>query len=229
MCKRNGNNTKWYTKNKKDNKLNYLSKKQRIFAEKLANQKYLTLQINDLLHEKEALELYLSHHNQHNPQAELLLQQGSPYHELLESSFTSFSSQTLEWINSSYEHNTKYPAGLIHKSISGNTVRSKSESLIDMALYLNKIPFRYECALYLNDITFYPDFTIYHPLSGEIYYWEHFGMMDNPSYSKDAFSKQQLYNDHGIIPSINLITTYETKNNPLTGDLINQLIKYYFL
>lgn len=128
-----------------------------------------------------------------------------------------------------YETNPTHPEQLICKSISGNNVRSKSEAMIDMYLYLNKIPCRYEAALELGDTVIYPDFTICHPQTMEIFYWEHFGLMDNPSYSKNAYSKLQLYTSHGIIPSIQLITTYETKDNPLDIELVEKFITHYFL
>ena len=132
-------------------------------------------------------------------------------------------------MHSPYEKNTKYQEPLIHKSLSGNLLRSKSEAIIDMLLYTNRIPFRYECELLLNDISMYPDFTIRHPRTGQTYYWEHFGMMENPAYSKNACSKLQLYTSHGIIPSIHLITTYETKENPLNADFAEKIIRHYFL
>ena len=59
-------------------------------------------------------------------------------------------------------------------------MRSKSEAMIAMSLYVQKIPYRYECELKLGSITLFPDFTIRHPETGEIFYWEHFGMMDKP-------------------------------------------------
>ena len=70
---------------------------------------------------------------------------------------------------------------------------------------------------------------IYHPQFGKIYCWEHIGMMDNPTYSKDVYNKLQIYNDFGYIPSINLITTFETKDTLLTSDTVEKIIKQYFL
>jgi len=132
-------------------------------------------------------------------------------------------------MTSSFATNPLYPEQLVHKTISGNQVRSKSEALIDMSLYIHRIPFRYECALLLDELTIYPDFTIRHPKTGEYYYWEHFGLMDDESYCKNACSKLHLYSSHGIIPSIHLITTYETKDNPLTTEIIEKTIMHYFL
>jgi len=97
-----------------------------------------------------------------------------------------------------------------------------------MFLFVNKIPFRYECMLHLGENAIFPDFTIRHPKNGEIFYWEHFGLMDNPSYSSKAFSKLQLYSTYKIIPSIQLITTYETKEHPLTMETVEKIVKDYF-
>lgn len=103
------------------------------------------------------------------------------------------------------------------------------QTVITQALFMHKIPFRYECALKLENSTYYPDFTIRHPETGEYFYWEHFGLMDTPGYSKNAFQKLNIYCQHNIIPTINLITTYETKEHPLTSQNIENLIQEYFV
>ncbi len=126
-----------------------------------------------------------------------------------------------------YDRSPKYPEQLIHKTAAGVMVRSKSEAIIAMLLHTHKIPFRYECALSLNNVTIYPDFTIHHPLTGQIYYWEHFGMMDNPTYSQNTCSKLQLYATNGIYPTIQLITTFETKENPLDSEYVEALIRHF--
>lgn len=54
------------------------------------------------------------------------------------------------------------------------------------------------------------------------------GLMDFPSYRKNVFSKLQLYTAHNIIPSIQLITTYETSEHPFDSAYAEQLIHYYF-
>lgn len=98
-----------------------------------------------------------------------------------------------------------------------------------MFLYTNKIPFRYECALQLGESVIFPDFTIRHPETGNLYYWEHFGLMDDLSYSRNSCAKLQLYTSHGIIPSIHLITTYETKDSPLSSEIVEKIVSHYFL
>jgi len=222
----NGNYNKWYQSDG-HHKI-YIPKSNRTLAEQLALKKYLSCLIEDLSGETKALELYLRHYP--NPKiSEQLLSKNPAYVELLSSYFKPKSQDLLEWMNASFESNPQHPELLIHKTTSGHMVRSKSEAMIDSLLYTNRIPFRYECALDLNNLIVYPDFTIRHPETGNFYYWEHFGLMDDLSYCKKACYKLQTFISNGIIPTIQLITTYETPDNPLSTDLIQKTIEHYFL
>lgn len=183
----------------------------------------------DLLHEKEAILQYLKKHDKTISKVPKLLAPNSLYLDLLPSKITASSPDYHEWMTANYDRNPLYPEHLIHTSISGNTVRSKSEVIIDMSLYLNNLPYRYECALQFDDITLYPDFMVPKPSTGEIIYWDHFGMMDNPAYAKKAYQKLDLYASNGYVPTINLIATFETKNHPLTSSIVNKIIAEYFL
>lgn len=189
----------------------------------------MTALVEDLCHEREALDRYLRHHRVSPSHAKQLLTDNPAYQDLLAAYFAPESDELSLWKNAPYDSNPKHPEHLTHKTLSGKNVRSKSEAIIDAVLYTNKIPFRYECALNLSDFIVYPDFTIRHPKTGQIYYWEHFGLMDNPAYAKNACSKLQLYISHDIIPSIHLITTYETKDNPLSYDYVMHLVKHHFM
>ncbi len=195
-------------------------------AEQLAEKKYLLSLLNDLKCEKNALDYYLRHHTP--SQAEELLSSHPEYRDLLSSQFKPVQASHLEWMQSTYPTNNNFPQNKIHKTCSGNTVRSKSEALIDMVLSLHQIPFRYECALTLGETTIYPDFTILHPRTEQIYYWEHFGKMDNFAYAKNVSGKLNLYLCNNIIPTINLITTYETSDNPLDTDTVEKIVTEYF-
>lgn len=223
-CTRDGNHYKWYHSDGPTQ--TYIPKDNRHFAQQLAEKKYLSLKLKELIHENRAIEFYLRHHS--DTTSEQWLTDHPEYHELLSTLFQTQSEELSNWIKSPYETNPKYREQCIHKTISGNSVRSKSEALIDMALYVKGIPFRYECALYLGATTIYPDFTIRHPITGEIYYWEHFGQMDKPKYAQNTISKLQLYTSHGILPGIHLITTYETADKPLTTDTIERIINEFF-
>lgn len=227
ICTRNNNRYKWYQSN--GTKVAYLPKSQRRLAEQLAYKKYLTLALKDATLEKNALNLYLRHHPQAYGQELQQLMAVPEYQRLLSSYFTPLNQELQSWSNSPFEQNKQCPEHLIHRTKHGYCVRSKSELLIDLALHSNNIPFRYECALTLGDSTVYPDFTIRHPQTGQTFYWEHFGLMDNADYCKKTFSKLNLYTSNGIIPSIHLITTYETKQHPLGTEQIDAIIQNYFL
>ena len=201
ICTQNGKYIKWYHSD--GHIQTYIPKKKREYAEQLAAKKYWSLRMEELVREQRAKELLTNIHAD-QPQS------------------------TREWLASPYKHNEKYPEQLIHKTAGGIYVRSKSESLIAFFLHMNGIPFRYECELQLGEITVYPDFTIMDPKTGKIYYWEHFGMIDDPSYARSAMTKIQSYIANRIYPTIQLIMTYETKMNPLDTESIEKTIQHYF-
>lgn len=227
ICCRGKNCFKWYHSD--GHSKTYLPKRERKLAEQLAAKKYLNALLHDLQQEKTALEFYLRHCAKTENTSSQFLTGHSGYQELLAPYFIPESLEHRKWMNESYKKNLSHPEHLIHKASSGIKVRSKSEAMIEHFLYTNQIPFRYECALDLAGITIYPDFTILHPKTSELYYWEHFGRMDDESYAKSASSKLQLYLTNGIIPSIQLITTYETLKNPLSHDTIAEIATHYFL
>lgn len=225
ICTHTGNYFKWYQSDGQTS--TYIPKKNRKLAEQLAVKKYLTMQLEELLQDKKTLDRYLQHHKDNSSPLDHLINKPG-YSELLSPYFVPTSHELQEWMNQPYISNPAYPEQCIHKTCAGISVRSKSESLITMFLHTNKIPFRYECVLTFEDITIYPDFTIRHPYTGEYFYWEHFGMMDNANYCKNAFSKLQLYISNGIIPSVNLITTYEPLDHPLDAEMVDNLVQFYF-
>lgn len=225
ICAKNQTRYKWYFSDGHNKR--YLPKRERKLAEQLALKKYLTKQLQDNINELKAIEAYLKHFPHQT--AETFLANSPEFQKLIHPFYQPISEELEQWKNSPYEKNTKYSEHLIHKSSSGNIVRSKSEAMIDMLLHINKIPFRYECALQLGEQLIYPDFTIRHPKTGELYYWEHFGLMDHPQYVQNMSTKLQLYAIHGIVPTIQLITTYETREKPLSVDVVEKTIQEYFL
>ena len=226
VCARNGKMYKWYRSDGK--KETYIPKSNRALAEQLAMKKYLMQRYEECVREKRALDFYLRHHDQsESKSAKMLTLPG--YQELLKSSILTQSDELVSWMKAPFPTNPTKPEQLTYETQSGYKVRSKSELIIDMLLHMYQIPCRYECALELGEAVIYPDFTIRHPKTGELFYWEHFGMMDQMKYRTKAGSKLQLYTSHGILPSVNLITTYETDDNPLNTRTVEAVIQRYFL
>lgn len=226
ISSKNGRYRQWYQSDGHTKK--YIPKKNKELLEKLAVKKFLNYQLEDLENEKRAIEYYLRHHREDVGKAESLLSMNSEYRELISPYFKTKSTVVQEWLQEPFEQNTQYNENLKLKSLSGNTLRSKSEVMIDTLLYVNKIPFRYECALKLGKKKIFPDFTIMHPKTGKIYYWEHFGQMSNEDYVRKACAKIQLYTLYGIIPDIDLIMTFETPENPLSTEMVMEKIQKYF-
>lgn len=227
ICARNGTRTKWYHSD--GHSKNYIPKPQKEYAQQLAIKTYLLEKQKDLQKELKAIAFYLRHADSSLNSAEQMLANDSPYHPLLMEHFQLSSQEIQAWTDSPYNKNKNYPEQLIYKTCKDEYVRSKSESLIAMNLYIQKVPYRYECELKLGSITLYPDFTLRHPSTGKTFYWEHFGIMDTPEYQKNAVDKVSLYMRHGIYPQDRLIITYETKEHPLDTNHIQQLIEFNFL
>ena len=217
----------------KDGTRKYLQKSQKELAQALALKKYYQLMLHEISEEIAFIDAYQKKFSSTIPREKStdLLTDSSPYYPLLQGYFAKdkLPVSAQKWRAENYETNHSHPEHLIHTTLAGHKVRSKSEVIISNLLYTNNIPYRYEAALSLKEFTAYPDFTILHPFTNKIFYWEHFGIMDNASYCDTACNKLKTYCYNGIIPSMQLITTYETSKCPISTDQIQQIITQYFL
>lgn len=186
------------------------------------------MQLKDCINEQNAITAYLNNYIP-NSYVESFINNHTEVCNLISTHFTPISETFANWTTESYVQNPYHPERLVHKSISGNYLRSKSEAMIDMALYNNKIPYRYECQLILGDYVYFPDFTVLHPRTKKLFYWEHMGMMSNPEYAKKASDKIHIYSQNNILPEENLILTYEFDDRPITAYDISKVINRYFL
>ena len=216
---KNGQGCKWRVRT--ETKMIYLPQDQKAKAYTYAQKKYDEARLQDLKYDLHEINQYLKTHKE-NPNIAAKLLSDPRYSPLLSQSTQQ------DWGAEPYEQCTFYPENKIHSAPSGIYVRSKSELMIATLLYLNNIPFRYEQALHLGKRTYYPDFTIRHPVTGEIYYWEHLGRMDDPAYLDNAHKKLYVYAQHQILLSTQLIVTTESKSVPLTTQKIQSTINAYF-
>ena len=211
-----------------EGKKQYISVKNRNLAMELGYKKIRLLLLEKLRMELKAQKDYMESCAHQYRKEEELLEKVPELRELVGSYLKSCNKKYQEWMNEPYTINPKHPERLLFTTKNGIKVRSKSEVLIVHALLDKEIPFRYECGLRLGNYTIYPDFTIRHPLTGEIYYWEHFGMMDDDDYVQKACVKIKMYAVHGIMPSDKLLMTFEGKNHPLNLELIEDMLRFYF-
>jgi hypothetical protein len=121
-----------------------------------------------------------------------------------------------------------YEASLIHKTLKGELVRSKSEVIIANMLYEAGIAYEYEKELALGeDGTRIPDFTIDDAESGTLFYWEHCGMMSDRHYRQRWEDKKAIYEKHGIVEGDNLIVSCDDLNGSIDSVAIKKLIEQY--
>lgn len=114
---------------------------------------------------------------------------------------------------------SKHLLNKIHKTENGIWVRSKSEVIIANILYRSNIDFKYEEKLYYTKTQWKePDFTIRH--NGNIWYWEHLGLLGDEQYNEDWQIKKQIFKDLNIIDQV--ITT---KESAVLSSQANELIK----
>jgi len=115
------------------------------------------------------------------------------------------------------------------KTKKGDLVRSRAEVLIADHLFADRLTYQYETPLIFGSHVFYPDFCILNLRRRKTYYWEHFGMLDDPDYLVDNVFKLNVYAENGIIIGENLIITYETAINPFNTAQIDQMIRTFLL
>ena len=113
-------------------------------------------------------------------------------------------------------------------TLKGDRVRSKSEQIIADRLYVNKIPYKYECPIMVGNKKFHPDFTVLKVREREVVYWEHCGAMDRKGYSDYAVDRFNRYAGEGILIGKNMIATFETADVPLDVEAVDRLIDAHF-
>lgn len=89
---------------------------------------------------------------------------------------------------------------LIQCASDGRLLRSKSELAIYQHLIDRHFNPVYEKKLVIDGVMKLPDFTIEDEDSGEIFYWEHCGMLYDEDYRRRWEEKLQWYRKNGILP-----------------------------
>ena len=198
------------------------------FIRKLARKIILELMLKDARKEKRAIDMYLRHRNKTDRVGEALAKK--PHlEELVRPLFQIRDERLQKWAEADYPSTGRHPESLIHQGPGGRLFRSKSEAQIATEMYKKSVPYRYEEDYEINGIVYHPDFTIRHPKTGETYYWEHFGRIDDEGYNLRNARKLTDYESVGIIPDVNLIITWESRRYPLSISKIEETVAKWFL
>lgn len=106
--------------------------------------------------------------------------------------------------------------------------RSKNELLTAHVLDDLQLRFKYEAPLYTPYGVKYPDFTLLHPVTGQLYYIEIAGRMDDPEYRRDLYNKMEAYAEAGIYQGVNLLVICIDPNKGIDLAAIKELIRGFF-
>lgn len=113
----------------------------------------------------------------------------------------------------------KHSINKIHQAENGIWVRSKSEVIIANILYHSNIDFQYEEKLFYNEYQWKePDFTIRH--NGNVWYWEHLGLLGNEQYNENWQEKKEIYKELGVSDKV-----LTTKESAVLSNQVNELVK----
>jgi ATP-dependent exoDNAse (exonuclease V) alpha subunit len=119
---------------------------------------------------------------------------------------------------------------LIHKTMKGHLVRSKSELVIANMLFQANVPYEYErtCEGTRSEGRLRPDFSFVTP-DGELIIWEHLGMMSREDYRRGWEWKKDWYAKNGFGLGKNLFTSEDDEKGALDSsklvDIIEQIRK----
>jgi len=138
-----------------------------------------------------------------------------------------------------------YPEALINRTKTGVSVRSKSEVIVADSLTSLHLDYQYEEPLRnINAARDFrlPDFTVGY--QGDIYYWEHLGMLHLPTYKENWLRKKKWYEEVMNIPVVGdgidqdplniprsrfLITSIDMPDGGIDSGRIEGLIRKYIL
>jgi hypothetical protein len=122
---------------------------------------------------------------------------------------------------------------LIHRTANGTLVRSKSEVIIADALAAAGVAFEYELPFPGHDGTIrLPDFTIEDSATGQLFVWEHLGLLSNPDYRCAWERKKAWYEASGVTESgsgrATLIVTQDDARGGIDSGEVHDRVRRLF-
>lgn len=133
------------------------------------------------------------------------------------------------WAAAEYPRSKKHPEHLVHRTMRGEYVRSKSEVIIANALYQAGIPYRYEQITEFAGIVIAADFIVLSVRHHKLFVWEHFGRMKDPQYQKDYLWKLRQYTKAGLVVGLDLLTTFDDVDGAIDTVTVRRYIEEVIL
>lgn len=229
ICTKSNGYDRWYISSEtsaKASRYTYLGKKDYALIRTLILRSIHEAQTADLKRELEEVNHYLAVLHPAASSYHRLIAEHPQYLPFLNATTPPMSKKIEEWLAEEYPYNPERKEYTV-KAQNGLMVRSKSEALIIQILLEYNIPFRYECPVYVYENTYYPDFTIMHPRTGQIFLWEHFGLMERDHYAAKNAKRVADYRKLGYFPFKNLIMTFEYSDTAFDVTIIEEMINRF--
>lgn len=229
IIKNNNNDQYYWLMEKGDTNGIYISKKDIITANELAQKDYDKKALKLATGELKKIDSYLLYYQNYRIE-DLYESYTQSRKKLISPVVTPRDQFVANWSSTVYEPLPFEDSSYSFYSASGIHVRSKAEVIIADMLEHYSIPYKYEYPLYLDGLnTVRPDFTCLNVSKRKEYIWEHFGMMDNQSYANKNIKKISVYEQNGYMAGDNMILTFESSQVPLDSRVIKTKIEKYLL
>ena len=221
-----GNHNDYYLRKRGENTGKYIKKSNMNLVRSLAQQKYNACFVKEAEKELKVIRRFLNDYSDNIPNIchdfGLELKQSIDIADMSDVEFAEY------WLGIPYK--TKGISADIpeHITAKGERVRSKSEEIIANTLCKLKIPYKYECPIKLyNGEVIHPDFTILDVKNRRVFYYEHFGKMDDYDYFVRFVNRMIKFEKSGIYPGKNLIMTFESSQATINSQAVEKVLKKY--
>ena len=210
----------------------YLPREKVKLIKALAQKKYNILVLKELVGQRDALDKLVESYVPQNGE-KTYASMPAEWRREIEPLILPESEFVEAWRNLRYKR--KFVENADFLTANGERVRSKSEIIIADALNSFGIPYRYEFPHELNAVNLsrcikvFSDFTCLNVRTRKEFVWEHFGMMDDAEYLRNAMEKIELYACNGFYSGENLIVTMESRDKPLNSKMVNRLVEKYLI
>ena len=206
----------------------YLQKSDMEIARKIAQRDYNRKMLKEIDKQLRLVERALMQ-LQDRKLEEIFIREGKARQKLLHPLVLPIEEYVKQWEAVTYEGKA-FPDGQVEiYTEKGERVRSKSEKIIADKLYKKGVPYRYEFPYRLTGMGMvYSDFTCLRKCDRKEIIWEHFGMMTDPTYAKNAVRKIEMYEKNGYIPGKNIIYTFESVECPLNTLCTDKIVEEMF-
>lgn len=222
---------KWfqYYCRKNDGTLDYIASKDRNFAARLAQKEYYEKLLKAIQIQERTIHSFQSKYDE-SFRSRLFEELSGGRKKLIEplimpdKDFVDAWKEKYSGGNNTIEFSTPYETN------NGELVRSKSEKILADLFHQYGIVYGYEPEVILyNGQKAFPDFVLLNIRERKTYYWEHFGLASDASYSEKNLEKLAKYEKSKIVLGDNLILSTESNGVCLDVNLIKQKIEKHLL